>query len=695
MKKTLLLLAFSSLAAFAQPAASWKAIKFPPLKDVTIPKVEETTLPNGMKVYLLENHELPTVRGLALVRTGNLFDPADKVGLAGITGENLRAGGAGKRTGDQIDELLENIAASVESQIGEGIGSVSFNALKEDTDTVMEIFRDVLAAPTFTQDKIDLAKRQTRSGISRRNDDAPGIGQREFTNILYGRNTPYGWMLEYSTIDNIQYKDVTDFYRRYFFPKNVIVAVQGDFSAAEMKSRIEKLFAAWTVQQPPVPEFPKVANTPKPGIYVATKTDVTQTNFAIGQIGGTLKDADYPALEVMSDILGGGFKSRLFRRVRTELGYAYGISASWGANYDHPGLFEITGSTKSASTVDTLKAIDQEVRRIRENPVTAEELESSKQTVANSFVFNFDTPAKTLNRLLTYRYFGYPDDFIFTYQKAIAAVTRADIQRVAAKYIDPAKFVTVAVGNPKDFGKPLSSLDQPISDLDLTIPEPKQDKAAGSAASLASGKVLLAKAREAMGGTAKLQAIKDLTQIATMQLDAAAGGLKITQTGQWLAPAHFRQENVLPFGKVISYSDGTTGWSATPQGLIPAPEAQLKQITLETFRMWWSLMLSDTSADRTVNDLGGGKLEISDKAGHMVTLVIDPKTGLPASQTYAPPGNGNGAVEEVYADWQEVSGIRLPRKITLNQAGKHFADVTVVSTALNSGLTAEQISKKP
>ena len=228
-------------------------------------------------------------------------------------------------------------------------------------------------------------------------------------------------------------------------------------SAAEMKARIEKLFAGWTVQQPPVPEFPKVANAPKPGIYVGTKTDVTQTNFAVGQLGGTLKDADYPALEVMSDILGGGFKSRLFRRVRTELGYAYGISASWGANFDHPGLFEITGSTKSASTVDTLKAVDQEVRKIREKLVTADELESSKQTVANSFVFNFDTPAKTLNRLLTYRYFGYPDDFIFTYQKAIAAVTREDILRVAGKYLDPSKFVTVAVGNPKDFGKQIGT----------------------------------------------------------------------------------------------------------------------------------------------------------------------------------------------------------------------------------------------
>jgi hypothetical protein len=422
---------------------------------------------------------------------------------------------------------------------------------------------------------------------------------------------------------------------------------------------------------------------------------VTQTSFALGQLGGTLKDPDYPALEVMSDILGGSFKSRLFQKVRTQLGYAYSISASWGASYDHPGVFEITGSTKSANTADALKAVDQEVRRIRETPVTAEELESSKQTVANSFVFNFDTPSKTLNRILTYRYYGYPDDFIFTYQKAIARVTREDVQRVAAKYIDPAKFVTVAVGNPKDFGKPLSTLDQPVSNLDISIPEPKPAKAATNSGSIASGKAMLAKAREALGGEKNLRAVKDLTQSATMQLDAAAGGLKITQTEMWLAPNHFRQENVLPFGKVISYSDGTAGWSSTPQGLVPAPDAQLKQIGLETFRMWWSLLLSDQNPDRTVNDLGGGKLEISDKAGHLVTLTLDPATGLPKSQSYAPPGNANGAVEETYADWQDTSGIKLPRKVTLNQGGRHFGDITVTSTTINSGITVEQISKKP
>lgn len=697
LRLTLLAAAFA-LACTAQspvPPSSYKALKFPPLRELAIPKVEEFTLPNGLKVYLLESHELPLVRGTALIRTGNLFDPAAKVGLAGLTGDAIRAGGTTAKTGDQLDEQLENIAASVESQIGESFGTVSFSTLKERTDEVMGIFHDVIVDPAFREDKIDFERSQIRSGISRRNDDARGIAQREFTNISYGRNTPYGWDVEYSTIDNITRADVVAFYKRYYFPANIILAIQGDFSAADMKAKIGTLFAAWNYQQPPVPAFPKVDNQPKPGIYLASKTDVSQTNFAMGSLGGILRDKDYPALEVMADILGGGFKSRLFLKVRTQLGYAYDVSADWGANYDHPGLFSISGSTKSTSTVDTLKAIDAEVNRIRTAPVTAEELETAKQGVVNSFVFNFDTPSKTLNRLLTYRYFGYPDDFIFQYQKAVQAVTREDILRVAKQYIDPSKFVIVAVGNPKEFGKPLSSSGQPVTELDLTIPDSKSaPKPAASAGSSENGKAVLAKARAAMGGD-RLAQVKDMSQTATLQLDPAAGGLKVTQSGQWVAPGYFRQENVMPFGKVTTYADGKTGWSATPKGVVPVPEAQIQQIAFETFRTWFSLMRSDQDPQRTVSDAGNGKLEIADQSGHTVTITFDPATGLPATETYTAPGNPNGTVEEVYSDWRETAGIKLPRRIVLRQGGKHFADATVTSIALNQGLTPEQISKKP
>jgi len=688
-----ILTALPLLAQQAVPPASWKALKFPPLREIRIPKIDEVTLSNGMKVYLLENHELPVIRGLALIRTGNLFDPADKVGLAGLTGEVIRSGGTAHKSGDQIDEELENIAASVESQIGESFGTVSFNTLKERGDEVLATFHDVLVSPAFREEKIELAKTGMRGGIERRNDDAHGISQREFTNIVYGRDTPYGWETQLATIDRIKRQDIVDFYKHYYFPANIILAVQGDFAAPEMKTKLESIFGTWKYQQPPVPPFPKVRNTPKPGIYVATKTDVTQTYFAMGQLGGELSDKNYPALEVMADILGGGFKSRLFLKVRTQLGYAYEVGADWAANYDHPGLFSISGSTKSPSTADTLKAIEEEVKRIRSAPVTEQELTTAKDTVMNSFVFNFDTTSKTLNRLLTYRYFGYPDDFIFEYQKGVAAVTRDDVLRVAKEYIDPAKFVIVATGNPKEFGTPLSSLGLPVSEIDLTIPHPKPEKTAASAETVARGRAMLAKAREAVGGD-KLGAVTDLTQQATVQLDQSVGGLKVSQTEQWIAPNQFRQENVMPFGMIATYGDGKTGWSATPQGVAPAPEAQLQQIAFENFRIWFSLLRSDMDPERTVND-AEGKLEISDRNGHLVTLRLDPKTGLPASETYATPGDPNGPVEEVFSNWEETGGIRLPRIVAINRGGKHFADVTISSIGINTGITPEQISKPP
>jgi zinc protease len=192
-------------------------------------------------------------------------------------------------------------------------------------------------------------------------------------------------------------------------------------------------------------------------------------------LGGLLKDPDYAALEVMSDILGGGFRSRLFQRVRTRMGVAYDISADWGANYDHPGLFLISGSTKSASTVDTLQAIREEVNKIRTAEVTDDELKTAKETVLNSLVFAFDTRAKTLGRLLTYEYFGYPKDFIQQYQKALAAVTKADVLRVAKQRLHPENFTIVAAGNPAEFGKALDTMG-PVKPIDLTIPPPGEKR---------------------------------------------------------------------------------------------------------------------------------------------------------------------------------------------------------------------------
>ncbi len=462
-----------SLAALGQaPIPSHQELKFPPLRPVRIPHVEQCALPNGMRVYLLENHELPLVSGLALVRTGNLFEPPNKVGLAGITGSVMRSGGTRRKNGNDLDVELENIAASVESSIGETSGQVAFSALRENTDQVLGIFKDVLTAPAFPQDKIDLAKTQARSHIARRNDDPEEIAVREFTDTVYGKNTPYGWRVEYRTISNITRDDIVAFHRRYYFPANIMLAVYGDFSTPVMKAKLERLFGTWGVTQPPVPPFPAVQSTPESGVFVATKLDVNQSVFYIGHLGGVLSDKNNPALEIMADILGGGFSSRLFMRVRTNLGYAYSISADWSAAYDHPGLFTIAGSTKSNSTTEAIQVVRQEVEKMRTSEVRDSELRTAKQTALNSFIFNFDTPSKTLSRLLRYEYFGYPKDFIFRYQKAVEAVTKADVLLVARRYLRPKEFTIVVVGNPAAFGKPLTALNLPLRPIDLTIPQP-------------------------------------------------------------------------------------------------------------------------------------------------------------------------------------------------------------------------------
>jgi len=700
MRLRFLAMLFVAVFAFAQTEVrratvlpSYKDLKFPPLPAVKIPEPVEFTLSNGMRVFLLEDHELPLVSGSALVRTGNLFDPATKRGLAGLTGEVLRSGGTKAKTGDQLDEELENVAAQVESQIGESSGTLSFSCLKENTDQVLGIFKDFLTSAEFREDKVDLSKTQLRSEISRRNDDPGGIAEREFSDILYGRNNPYGWMIEYAHVDNIQRQDLVDFYHRFYFPSNIMLEIYGDFSAADMKTKLEQLLGSWKYSQPPVPPFPKVQQPATPGVFLAIKTDVTQTFFNVGHLGGELRDKDYPALEVASQILGGGFASRLFRNVRTEHGWAYNIGSGWAASYDHPGTFRISGSTQSAHTVDTLKAIREELDKIRTSEVTDQELQTAKDTTLNGFVFHFDRPSKTLNRLVQYEYYGYPRDFIFQYQKAIAAVTKADILRVAQKYFRPQDLTYVATGNPQEFGTPLSALGMKVEPIDLTIPEPKKETAQADPASLEKGKALLQRVQQALGGADKLAAVKDIQYQANVEMQTPGAVMKVKQTNIFLVPSSLRQDLELPFGKQSVYSDGTTGWMAGMQGMQPLPPQAVKQARAEVFRQIALIVLSDRDPDRTVNYAGSGMLAISSKNGESVRLEVDEKTGIPAKTSYQE--GGQGVISQIFSDWRDVNGIRLPFAWTTMRDDKQFATVKIDNYKINSGLTPEVLSKKP
>jgi zinc protease len=670
---------------------SWKDLKFPPLGKVKIPKPEIFTMSNGMKVYLLENHELPLVSGRVLVRTGNLFDPKDKRGLAEITGMVMRSGGTSKLTGDQLDETLENMAASVESSISESSGSAGFSCLKENTGTVLGLFHDVVTDPAFREAKLDLAKTQIKSAISRRNDDASGIAQRELYRIIYGPDTPYGGEEEYDTINAIKRDDVIAFYKRYFFPANMILSVYGDFDSASMKQQLETVFGGWKATEPKVQPFPKVDAAADPGVFFVSKPDVTQTFIQMGHLGGEFRDKDFAALSVAADVFGGGFSSRLFREIRTRLGYAYAVGADWGANYDHPGIFNISVSTKAKTTTETIQAILKILDQMRTSEVTDEELKIAKDSVLNSLVFAFERPSSTLNRLITYDYFGYPPDFLTQYEKAIGQVTKADVLRVSKEYFQPSKLSIIAVGNEKLFGEPLTALSIPVKPLDVSIPPPHEQTAAANPQTRAAGEALLAKAANFLGGSEKLTSLRDVTAVEEATMHTPQGDMKMTVKSQGILPNVFREQQNRGNIPITLFVGPDTGWVHTPKGTQQLPSQAQQQIRSQVSRQFVAL-LKQIAEGKDAVLAGQGKVQIKTTLGQPVTLAIDPSTGSIASMSYT---DEDGATTEKFSDWRDVSGIKLPFQSDVYKDGKAVQSATVQEMKLNTNLTAEELSKQP
>ena len=685
--------------AAASGAPSPKDLKYPPLGTIKAPNAATFTLPNGMKLYLLEDHDLPLVSGIALVRTGSLLDPPHRVGLAQLAGITMRTGGTTVKTGEQIDTLLDNVAANMESVIGDSAGTLSFAALKEHAPATLQLFKEMLTQPGFRQDKLELAKTQLRASVSHRNDNARVIARREFANLIYGKDAPFGWQQEYATIDRVSRNDLRAFHQRYFFPANVMLGVWGDFNTAEMKASVEKLFADWTVQQPPVPEFAKVRNAPSPGIFLAEKKDTPQTFFTIGHLGGQRNGKDYAALEILTGILGGGSQSRLADHLRTKLGIPNDISATWNAGYAYPGLFEISGSTKSVSTVATIKAIQEEIDRIRTAEVTEDEWRNARDAAANSLAFTHDSRAKLFAHQMALDYYGYPKDYLTQYQKALQAVTRADVLRVAKQYLNPANLSVVVAANPTMFGEPLEKLG-PVTKLDLAIPEAQPGVAESSDASLAEGKQILLKAQAAAGGAERLAAVKDYTMLAEYLIDPAVaniGGSKIVQTDKWVAPTTFRQDATLPAGHVTAYTDGKVGWISTPQGWGALAGVQRSQVFGDLFRVYYRLLLSDRLEGRTVNATDDSSVQITDTTGQVTNVEFDPRTHLPKRVSYDTQQAGGAPIysEDVYDDFRDVGGIKVPFKITINQGGGKFSDIVVKDYKINTGLNPLELARRP
>jgi zinc protease len=455
-------------------AKAWDKVPIPPLHQFKPQEPRRVELGNGLVVFLQENHELPLIEGTVRIRGGSREEPAEKTGMVAIYADVWRTGGTHNKTGDELDDFLEAHAARVEASNNADSTFLSWSSLKENFDQVFPVVLDLLENPEFRQDKLNLTRQQFASFISRRNDDLEEIAQRESTKLAYGPDSPYARSAEYSTLDAITRDDLLQWHKRTVVPANMILGMAGDFDSAAMEQKLRQAFGS----MPRGESFASAKTTfsaPKPGIYFVEKSDVNQSSIVMVDLGIDRHNPDLYALEVMNELFGGGFSSRLFTSIRSRQGLAYAVGGGVGTGFDHVGITRFSMGTKSGSTAAGIEALRTEMDKLTHGEVEAGELKKAKDSILNSFIFEFDSKEKVLAERMRYEFYGYPPDFLERYRSGIEKVTPADVDRVARQYIHPEKMAVLVVGNAKDFDRELATFGK-VTSIDITIPEKKTAK---------------------------------------------------------------------------------------------------------------------------------------------------------------------------------------------------------------------------
>ncbi len=690
-----------SPSAVAQ-AKDWKQINIPKLPAFHPQEPKRIELPNGMVIFLQEDHELPLMDGTMRIRGGDRSEPANKTGMLDIYGDVWRTGGTKTQTGDQLDDYLEARAAKVETEDTADSTIISFSCLKGDFDDVFKAFNDVLRNPEFRADKIDIAKKQMDDGISRRNDDPSDIATRLEPKLAYGADNPYARNAEYATVAAVTRQDLVDWHKAHVHPNNIILGIVGDFDSAALEAKLRALYGSW--QKGPAVTAPDITfHSAKPGYYLAKKTDVNQSTVAMLGVGIRRDNPDFYAVEVFNEAFGGGFSSRLFKDIRTLKGLAYGVGGGIGTSFDHPGMLRISTATKSESTIETISAIYEEIDKLKTDPISDSEIKLAKDSILNSFVFNYDTPEKVLREHMAYEFYGYPSDFLERFRTGIENVTKEDVARIVPMYLHKDQLAVLVVGNPEGFAKPLSTLG-PVTDEDLTIPPmPDEEQSdSGPAASNPQGKALMAKVAEELGGVAKLKSIKSLGENLTLTQKSPQGGdTQMTMRTILLFPDHMHVAMQGPMGNV-TYVVTPSGAFVAMQGQqheIPGPQAteMLKQVKRNL--IYLGQHADDpafTFAVSGTEKIGDAEAAILDVSGPdiSVQLYVDPQSGRVLREKYQGMGRTGPSMQETdLSNWKTSDGITIPRLHTNKQDGEVTSTSEVQSLELNPAVDPKMFEK--
>jgi len=683
------------LAAGAQVTRP-EEIEFPELPPFDVPQPVRVELDNGMILILVEDHELPLIDAVARIRTGQRHDPSDQVGLASLTGDVMRTGGTESMSADEIDKFLEGRAASIETGIGLDSGTASMSCLKEDFSDVLGLFAEVLRHPVFDEDRIAVTKNQINAAIARQNDDSQAIASREFGKAILGADSPYTVIETYTGIAGITRDDLIGFHGRYVHPNNIVLGLVGDFDTETVVAQVTETFGDWPKGSATEPFEGGYRTESAPGVYYVEKNDVTQSSIYMGHLGVRRDDPDYYAIEVFNEVLGGGFVSRLFTRVRSQKGLAYNVRGWLGSNWDRPGYFQLYMTTKTETTGAAIEALILEARNIAQDELpTAEEVDRAKEAILASFVFTSDTASEILGQQLTYEYFGYPLDRLARYVAGIEAVTLEQVQAVGQGHVDPDQFSIVVVGPAEGRDRPLEDFGE-VTVLDISIPELEAPDVEVTEETMARGAELLAGAVAAHGGAEAFAGFESVSQKASAVAFAQGAEISVTIDQVVVYADRMRQTIALPQGTMIQVAGPDGAFMQTPMGTQPLTgdrreslEGGIHRTLPVVLRAATEGLTQAVAAGPSGEAVEYVQVELS---GQTFRLGIDSESGLVVQLVYRGSDftGSPGEVRQLYSDFREVEGLILPFRIDATFEGGPFMNSTIDEAVVNAEVDPSQ-----
>ena len=650
-------------------------------KELKIGEHEEFTLANGMKVYVIENHKLPTISYSLSFDIDPIYE-GKKAGYTSMVGDLMEAG-TKNRTKDNLNKEIDFIGAN----IGAYSQGVYASGLSKYNGKLMDMLADLTLNPVFPEDELKKSITETVTSIKSSSTNADAIMRNVKSVVLYGAKHPYGEFTTEETAKNITIEDVKGYYNSYFKPNNALLTIVGDISKAEAETIVKKHFGSWKKGEVPTHSYSKPAEPSSPQVFLVNKEGAVQSNIQISNVAEVkLGDADYEAIQVFNQIFGSGFAGRLFQNLREDKEYTYG---AYGGIRTNKLIGNFSSSAKVRNEV-TDSAIEQflfEINRIRKEPVSAEELKNAQNYLAGTFAQSLESPRTVARFAANISEYKLDKDYYKNYLKRIDAVTVADIQRVATKYLKPGNINIIVVGEALEVGdklKRFGNLTYLDKDGNKTTAPTKMEKAPEGV----TAETVYADYIKAIGGKDAIASIK--TMKGDYEMATPQGAIILRNSFE--APNKTKSEIIVPFmnNAVMRTSvfDGTKG-SVTSQGKTTESDEKDNVESNIEGRIAPELTYSELGVKSKllgIKDENGRKLyviEATYPTGKLLTLMYDTETKLKLKETYTektPRGDFN--IIQEFAEYKAVNGVLMPHALSGKQ-GPQPMSMTLKTVEVN------------